>query len=266
MKTAVMISAVVMAVIMAVLLGLILYRVKKDTSIISQLRKQINGHDYGRLTALLVKSGMADKITPPVYRLVQGILFFIGFAAAAGASGNWIACLLCGGLSVAVPDIFIRLHTKRENQRMLPDIEHLYHLLQLQHQAGAFIMDSLIDSYRVVTYWRLKKALVDLTGAISNKKPVREAAEEFASKFDNPYLTTLADIIRHSVEDGNTDTMLTDMSEQLADIQQAQYVTSKGRQELAGVIICTLLFAGIIAGILIIGFDGIVSGNNLVFW
>ena len=62
MKTAVMISAVVMAVIMAVLLGLILYRVKKDTSIISQLRKQINGHDYGRLTALLVKSGMADKI------------------------------------------------------------------------------------------------------------------------------------------------------------------------------------------------------------
>ncbi len=266
MKLAAIYAAAGMAAVMAVLLWCILLKVKPDTGFIRQLRDGINGHDYGRLADRLVKSGVAEKITPPVYRLVQGILFLIGFAVMAGTSRNWTACLLCGTGCAMAPGAFIRLHVRKENQRMLQDIEHLYHLLHLQHQAGAYVMDSLIDSYRVVTYWRLKKALVDLTGAISSKKTVREATDEFAGKFDNPYITTLADIIRHSVEDGNTDTMLADVSEQLAGIRQAQYVLEEGRQELAGVVISTMLFVGIIAGIFIIGFGAFMAGSETLLF
>lgn len=250
---------------MSVLLFGILCRLPADQSFARTVRAGINGHDYGRLSARLLKSGMADKITPPVYRLVQGILFLAGYGAAVCTGGSWGICLLLGGLSAVVPGVMLRLHIKKENQRMLPDIEHLYHLLHLQHQAGAFVLDSLIDSYRVVTYPRLKKALIDLAGAIGNKKPVRQAAEEFAGKFDNPYLTTLADIVKHSVEDGSTDTMLADVTEQLAGIQQAQYVLEEGRQQMKGVLICSLLFAGIVAGMLLIGIEALsASGEALL--
>lgn len=257
------IVAVVFAVIMTGLLGIILYTLEPKKHYI---RDGVNGFAGERLTQKLQKSGLSEKITPPLYRVFQVVLFMLGFAVASWFTDNLILCLISGAASTVIPRFWIKHQVRRENKKMLQDIEHLYHLLHLQQQAGAYVLDSLIDSYRVVKYWRLKRALINLAGAISNKKPVREATEIFAEQFDNPYIATLADIILHSVEDGNTSSMLQDVSEQIAGIQQAQYVLEKGKQSLETILVLTLLFIGIIAALFVIGFGAVASSSVNIFY
>lgn len=263
MKTA----AVLSAVLMAFLLWRILYRwTPAGMKAVQAVRKGINGHDYGRLSGRLVKSGLSDKITPPLYRLIQCILFMTVFLLTVSAGQAPAVAAAAGIAGMLVPGMVVKQRIKAENKKMMADIEHLYNLLHLQRQAGAFFMDSLVDSYRVVSYWRLKKALMDLTGAINNKKPIGEATEAFAEKFDNPHITVLADIIRHGAEDGNTDAMLGDVAEQLYGIRQTQYVTLEGKQELENTLIMALLFAGIMAGVLYLGISGITGSAGAVFY
>lgn len=238
------------AIISAALMALILFKLLLNTEsgkLIQSVKDGINGRDYGVLSSKLVKSGLIEKISPPTYRLLQCIIGIFTFAI---ALSNGCSIVICAGISILfilLPGYLVKAQIKKENQKMLSDIEHLYNLLHLQRQAGAFFIDSLIDAYRVVSYWRLKKALIDLVGGINGKKTVREATEEFANKFDNPYITSLADIIRHGVEDGNNAVMLADVSDQLLAIQQAQYIREQGKQDLKNILLLTALFAGILA-------------------
>lgn len=256
-----------MAVTAAAVMGLLLWRVLYVTWPKRQPKpvRKIKDRNSENLSAQIEKCGMAEKMTTSTFRACQGMFGFGCFVAGFIFEFPIWLSLLAGAGGMFLPGFFLKLQIKRENRKMLPDIEHLYNLLHLQKEAGAFITDSLIDSYRVVTYWRLKKALIDLAGAIHNKKSIRQATEEFTNKFENPYLYTLADIIRHSVEDGNTDTMLQDVSEQIAGIQQAQYVIEEGKQEMESILWFTLLFIGIIAGILVMGIEAIQGSAGMLF-
>lgn len=257
------IAAVSLAVIMSAVLWKILYTAESKAVILKSIKSGMQGMQSGRLPGWLEKSGLAEKLSPGAYRLYQCICFLAGFACALLFAAPVWFCLVSGLAGILVPGMVIKAHIKKENKKMMPDIEHLYHLLHLQKQAGAFFLDSLTDSYRVVTYWRLKKALIDMTGALHNKKSVQEATEEFAQKFDNLYITSLAEIIRHGVEDGNTESMLQDVSEQIGGIQQALYIEEEGRQQMESIFIFTLLFIGIVGGVILLGAGALTQSNSL---
>ncbi len=253
-------AALLLAVLMSALLTMI-FRRAAPGQYFQNIGKGMMGHDYGRLSARLRKSGMAENLTPRYYRLLQCLMFLGVFLFLLMGKQSVGVSLSAGVCMMFVPEVLLKIHSKAENKRMLSDIEHIYNLLHLQDRAGAFFLDSLIDSYRVVSYGRLKKALIRLTADISAKKPIQEATEEFAAKFDNPYLSTLADIIRYGVEDGNTNAMIADVAQQIQAIQQARYIAEEGKQEAESLVIMTLLFIGILAAVMYLGAGALGDGG-----
>lgn len=259
------ILAVILAAAMSILLIFILRRAGAHEQWIYHLRDEIAGHDYGRLESRLIRSGMAERISPPLYRLVQSIIFLGAFIVLLSNDVSFAKSIGVSVLLMFLPELVLKITVKRENKKMLADIEHIYNLLHLQNHAGAFFLDSLVDCYYVVSYWRLKKALIVLVGEINGNRAVKEATRAFADKFDNPYITALSDIICHGVEDGRTDDMLGDVAEQIRSIQQAQYIVLEGKQEGEKILVMTLLFLGIVAGMIYLG-AGILSNSISNIW
>lgn len=219
----------------------------------------------GALNAKLIKSGVSDTITVFRYRVIQMILFLVGIVFGIISRQSMGITLASGIMAALFPEFWLKQMVKRENRKMLPDIEHIYNLLHLQSHAGAFFFDSLVDCYLVVSHKRLKNALINLVAEINGRQDVRAATERFAEKFDNPYLTTLAGIINHGVEHGNTDTMLSDVVEQIQNIQNAMYIEEEGRQELQSMLLFTMLFLGILAGMLYLGLAALQSTTNSIW-
>ena len=256
-----LIAAIFMSVIMSILLFISLFRLgnKKHTSTSGYNKKR---YENDKLSRRLEKSGVSEQLSASTYRILQIILFFVGFFLALLWESQFYVSLIIGIAMFFMPDIILTILVKQENRKMLSDIEHIYNLLHLQSCAGAFFSDSLVDCYLVVSHKRLKEALIKLVGEINGKKNVRDATESFSDQFDNPYLTTLAGIIRHGVEDGNTDAMLSDVIEQINNIQNAQYVEEEGKQELFSMIFLTLLFIGMVVGLLYMGSGALQNSTN----
>lgn len=258
-------TAVCLAAVMSWLFVRIFRQTGERRQWLNHIRDEITGHDYGKLESRLLKSGMAEKITPSAYRLLQGTIFLCVFAVFLLAGSSFPKSVGMGLVLMFLPELVIKGMVRRENRKMLSDIEHIFNLLHLQNQAGTFFLDSLVDSYYVVTYWRLKKAMIVLTGEINGNRPVKEATRDFAAKFDNPYITALADIICHGIEDGSTQDMLGDVADQIRAIQQAQYVAAEGKQEAENILVMTLLFIGIVAGMVYLS-AGVLSNNISDIW
>ena len=241
------------AIVLAGIMIIILYRllIITDTNKwIRDIKDGVNGYDYGKLSTDLVKSGMSEKISPPMYRIIQCLLGMIAFSLTLFYGGSLIIAILITLVALLLPGICLRYAIKEENAKMLGDIEHLFSLLYLQKQSGEFFLDSIITSYKVVSHWRLKKALIDMAGAINGNQSITEATEAFADKFDNEHLSALAEIIQHGVEEGESAEMLLDVSEQLAEIHKNQFIEEKARQDLLEIIILAAFLFGFIGAAL----------------
>lgn len=236
------------AVAACLFLYCMLCRISFGGNPVKQWMAMLESRDYSRLYFRIQSSGLLfltqGKITPVHFILLRFLCAACGIAVSFMCGMGLVAALTAAAVCYICPDVCILLAKKIGNRRMLNDIEHLYNLMHLQRRAGAYIVDTITDSYRVVHTWRLKKALLELAGAINGKKPVREAVDEFAAKFDNPYLSTLADIIKHTIESGDTAAMLEDVSEQITGIRQAEYIMVEGKQEMELILLMTLLFIG----------------------
>lgn len=252
--------AILLAAVMSILLFAALTIIGKKERVISKGNRR--KYENSKLSSLLEKSGLSDKMTASSYRIMQIILSFAGFFFSLLCDLKFLYCIVTGTVLFFLPNLILKKVIKDENRKMLSDIEHIYNLLHLQNCAGAYFSDSLVDCYMVVSNKRLKDALIKLVGEINGKIDVRIATETFANQFDNPYLTTLAGIIRHGVEDGNTDAMLQDVIEQINNIQNAQYVEKEGKQELFGMLFLILLFLGIVVGLIYMGSGALQNSTN----
>lgn len=116
---------------------------------------------------------------------------------------------------------------KQDNQKMLSELKHVYHSLEIQTRAGVYVTDALAEVYGSVREARLKQALLDLAGDIVMRADLGEALGRFEEKFDNRYIDSLCMILLQAAESGQSVDLLGDLSEQIKDMEAAVMTRKK---------------------------------------
>lgn len=120
-----------------------------------------------------------------------------------------------------LPGWLLQYLNKKDNERMLPQLRLVYHALTLQIRAGVYVTDALAECYGCVQDKRLKQALLDMAGDIVMKADIYESLERFQASFDNRHVDALCITILQALESGQAVELLSDLSEQIKDMELA---------------------------------------------
>lgn len=211
---------------------------------------------YEKMLLYLSKNGvdfhMGKNVTPSEFVIIKigvAAVFAIFGAMCLGAVGVFAAII-----GYVIVPIFINSLNKQDNEKMLTDIKSVYDTLVINMEAGAFITAGFMDVYRNISNARLKKAILELNSEIVAKNDADAAIDKFENKFNNLYINNLCVILRQSLQTGMSVTMLTDMSNQMADVTKA--LNAKRKRKLDGKIfkIEVMLLIGIVAVCMYIAF------------
>lgn len=215
----------------------------------SRLKEQKGSlFDYHRVEAFLRRNGaeyhLGARVDPVKYQALKIILAVLGLLA--GIRIHGLAALVLAAMAFAAPGIYLASANSRDNQRMLPDIKLVYNSLAIQIQSGVYMADALSECYASVTDRRLKAALMELSGQIIMKSNFGGALGQFRDRFDNPYIDSLCVILVQAMETGQAVELLSDISEQLKDMEAAILQKRKGKLDRD----TTFCLLGIMAAVL----------------
>lgn len=140
-----------------------------------------------------------------------GLLMGITFGVLGAVACCFIGCLL--------PGILLQYLNKRDNEKMLPQLDMVYSALSIQIRAGVYITDALAECYGSVTHERLRDALQNLSGDIVMKGDLDLALERLQGQFQNRYIDSLCITILQAMESGQAVELLGDISEQIKDME-----------------------------------------------
>lgn len=176
---------------------------------------------YGRTEEWLLRNGaryhFSEKLGPMGFlllRILLGIAGFLVFFLLAPSYG-----ILAGAALFFLPSGLVLYMNGKDNLRMLPDLKHMYHSLEIQTRAGVFVTDAMAELYGSVKERRLKQALLELAGDLVMRSDLGDALERFQKKFDNRYVDSLCMIILQAMESGQSVDLLSDLSEQIKDME-----------------------------------------------
>ena len=169
------------------------------------------------LTRNGAKFHVGEKFGPLAYqvsRIFLGAAGFMAFSMMAPSYG-----IVAGVAFFCLPGGLIHYVNAKDNLKMLPDLKHTYHSLEIQTRAGVFVTDALAELYGSVRERRLKQALLELSGDLVMHSDLGAALESFQKKFDNRYVDSLCMIIVQAMESGQSVELLNDLSEQIKDME-----------------------------------------------
>ena len=132
--------------------------------------------------------------------------------------GGWIACITAL-IGIFLPGMLLEYLNKRDNERMLGELDLVYSALSIQIRAGVFVSDALTECYSSVKFLRLRNALQDLCTDLIVNAELGKALEKLQSKFDNRYIDTLCITIMQACESGQAVELLSDIAEQIKDME-----------------------------------------------
>lgn len=196
----------------------------------------------------LIKKGAAFHFGARVQPLLWLVLC-LASALAGFAAGMSVSAGLgfpAGAAAWFLPDLLARFLNNRDNEKMLPELKLIYHALELQIRAGVYVTDALAECYAGVQDKRLKQALLELAGDITMKSDIHDALERFQGKFDNRYIDALCITILQALESGQAVELLSDIAEQVKDMEIAVMGRKKGALERS----VTFYQLGILAALL----------------
>ena len=184
-----------------------------------------------RLERFVEKNGagyhFGKKVNAKKLILLSLLLFVTGLVVGNMVS-VWIAAVASlTGLSLIW--LLIPFLNRRDNERMLPDLQLIYRALAMQIRAGVYITDALSEIYSGVKEIRLKEGLMKLGSDIIMKTDLFSALEEFQKGFDNRYIDSLCITILQLVESGQASDLLTDIGDQMKDMERSVLEKRKGR-------------------------------------
>lgn len=191
--------------------------------ILAIARKGRNLSWYEKTEKWLVRNGaryhLGTKIGPMSFLLVRILLSAVGF-------GVLVMITPAYGFLAAVafyylPYALVLYMNRSDNLRMLPDLKLMYHSLEIQTRAGVFVSDAMAELYGSVREARLKQALLDLAGDLVMRSDLQEALMRLQEKFDNRYVDSLCIILVQAMESGQSVDLLSDLSEQIKDMEAA---------------------------------------------
>ena len=161
------------------------------------------------------------------------LLFLSLFLMITGlVAGNFVSfriAVTAAVIGAVLPWILIPILNRRDNEKMLPDLQVLYRALAMQIRAGVYITDALAESYSGVKEKRLRDGLMNLGSDIIMKTDLFTALETFQSGFDNRYIDSLCITILQLVESGQASEMLGDIGDQMKDMERSVLEKKKGR-------------------------------------
>lgn len=175
----------------------------------------------------------------------------VGFSLTTSIIGK-ILCAI--GLLIAgffLPDGFIRLSNKSDNDAMANDILTIYTILKIHARAGVYVTDSLIECQRTVTNGRLKQALNEMNNNIlSSRITMDEAIMQFNARFRNDAIDNLAIILLQSSKSGQSINLLDDLSAQIVNGNKARSEMKRAKLKRKLSIQQTLFFSIVVGMVL----------------
>ncbi len=187
------------------------------------------------------------KITPVKLMLISLFLFSIGFVV--GIRLSVLLAGLAGVLLAALPWVLLPILNRADNEKMLPDLQSVYHGLAVQIRAGVHVSDALSEMYTCIGNERLRSAFMNLGSDIILKSDMFSALEKFQLMFDNRYIDSFCITILQSMESGRAGELLKDIGDQMKDMQKAVLEKKKGRLDRSltfyqlGMLACVLAVA-----------------------
>lgn len=213
--------------------------------------KNIFSYNYQakRLNNLGVTYYSHGRITPVVYLIYKILILVTGLAAVIMSDPLMGIILAVSGY--LLPDMFMELRNKEDNEKMLGSIMDIYDVMLLQINAGGYITQVLVDAYRVTTHPRLKAALMELTGDILTTNDLVLSMQVFEDKFDNENIHNLTVLVRQLSETGSASGLLSDIKKRL-NILQESYNSSERTRVNRLIAVCTAAIA--FAAIAVLGY------------
>lgn len=156
-------------------------------------------------------------MNPVTYMALCIVIGLVGLTLG-GASGVLVG-LVCAVLGAFLPGILLQYLDKRDNEKMLAELDLVYSALSIQIRAGVYITDALTECYGSVTHERLRDALQNLSGDIVMKADLDQALERFQGGFRNRYIDSLCITILQATESGQAVELLGDIAEQIKDME-----------------------------------------------
>ncbi len=132
--------------------------------------------------------------------------------------GGLAGVVLCV-VGLFLPGILLQYLNKKDNERMMPELDMVYSALVVQIRAGVFVTDALTECYGSVSHLRLREALQGLSGDIVMKGDLDNALERFQGQFNNQYIDSLCITILQAMESGQAVELLGDIAEQIKDME-----------------------------------------------
>ena len=187
-----------------------------------QAKKSPKGlFDYERWERYLVMHGAAYYygrwINPVSYLAVCFLIGLLGFAI--GISFGILTSVILCLVGLFLPGILLQYLDKRDNERLMPELDMVYSALAIQIRAGVYVTDALAECYGSVSQVRLKDALQNLSGDIVMKADLDTALERFQGQFNNQYIDSLCITILQAMESGQAVELLDDIAEQIKDME-----------------------------------------------
>lgn len=156
-------------------------------------------------------------INPVSYLAICILAGLIGLAIGISAGALAGAALCAVGLFL--PGILLQYLNKKDNERMLTELDLVYSALAIQIRAGVFVTDALAECYGSVSHVRLRDALQNLSGDIVMKADLDSALEQLQGQFNNRYIDSLCITILQATESGQAVDLLGDIAEQIKDME-----------------------------------------------
>lgn len=217
----------------------------------NQLKEVKGGISYEKTERFLKSHGAAyhygSWITPLKYMILKVVAGIVCFGI--GTRINIFVAVALMMLGYQLPSILLLSLNKSDNVKMIPQMQGLYNALQEQVKAGVYVTDALTECYRGIEKGRLRIALEELSGDIM-LKILFEAMGRFQSKFDNSSIDALTVILVQAQESGQSADLLSDMSEQIKDMQAVALLKKKERLNRMGTFCIMGILSVIIAVIL----------------
>lgn len=203
---------------------------------------------YQRTERWLCKKGAAfhfgSWLQPVTWLTLSLLLAFTGFVI--GLQLVWWGGILLAFGFYFLPRMLVQYLNYRDNESMIQELKLVYHGLEIQIRAGVYVTDALTECYAGVQDMRLRKALLDLAGAVTVKADVYDALNHFQSSFDNRYIDALCITLLQALESGQAVELLGDIAEQVKDME----VSFMGRRKGALDRSITFYQLGILAAVL----------------
>lgn len=190
-------------------------------NICMQAKKQNGFFDYERLEKYLCGNGATYHYGKWVNPVSYSGLCLVSalFLLVIGLSWGIVVGLFGAGVGFFLPGILLEYMNKKDNEKMLTELNLIYSALSIQIRAGVYVTDALAECYGSVSQIRLREALQNLSGDIVMKADLDSALERFQGQFNNRYIDSLCITILQATESGQAVELLGDIAEQIKDME-----------------------------------------------